>query len=277
MNPLVSIVVPSYNHGKFLEEALNSVLNQSYSRWECIIVNDGSTDHTETVAKLFINKDRRFKYLRKENEGLSSARNYGISMALGEFILPLDADDKISPAYVKKAVEAFQRDNSLKIVYCNAEKFGDENGPLELQSFSLSNLCKNNMIFCSALFRKKDWEKVGGYDENMIYGYEDWEFWISILKDGGQVKKLEDVGFYYRVKSRSMLKNMTSIEHHQMYRYISIKHVKFFVEQEGSFMEINRKLFDLKEEFNHKKKSEKFVIDLFLQTFFGFYIFENRL
>ena len=93
MNVLVSIIVPCYNQAHFLNESLDSVINQSYPNWECIIVNDGSPDNTEEIAKKWCKNDKRFQYLEKENGGLSSARNAGIKISKGEFILPLDADD----------------------------------------------------------------------------------------------------------------------------------------------------------------------------------------
>ena len=92
----VSVIVPCYNQAQFLDEALMSVLNQSYANWECLIINDGSPDNTEDVALRWCNKDERFVYLKKENGGLCAARNMGIEKATGEFILPLDADDKIA-------------------------------------------------------------------------------------------------------------------------------------------------------------------------------------
>ena len=91
-------------------------------------------------------------------------------------------------------------------MYCKAEKFGIEIGLLNLKLFSLENLAINNMIFCSDIYRKIHWSKLGGYDEEMRYGLEDWDFWISLLKDGGKVICLDYLGFYYRTKSDSMLK-----------------------------------------------------------------------
>lgn len=93
--PMFSVIIPCYNQAVFLSDALESVLGQSYRNWEAIVVNDGSPDDTETIARGYMRKDTRIKYVYKENGGLSSARNKGIAMALGEFILPLDADDVI--------------------------------------------------------------------------------------------------------------------------------------------------------------------------------------
>jgi len=270
---LVSIIVPCYNQAEYLPEALQSVIEQSFSNWECIIVNDGSSDNTEEVAKKFIKRDGRFKYILKENGGLSSARNMGISGAIGSFILPLDADDKIAADYSELALAKFKKDPELKVVYCKAEKFGNELGAWELPDFSLHKLSRQNMIFCSAIFKKDDWKRVGGYDEKIIFGWEDWDFWISILKNGGKVCRLDRVGFYYRKKPTSMLKEISPNRRAEIFKYLNIKHADFFVEYYGSFSSMNIEMHRFKREFNHKLKSEKFVIDLFCKKFFGFSVF----
>ena len=273
MNTLVSLIIPCYNQSKFLDECLQSVLDQTFQDWECIIVNDGSNDDTESISKKWVDKDERFLYIYQDNGGLSRARNKGISRAKGEFILPLDADDKIANRYVELAVAQFQSDTSLKVVYCKAEKFGSVTGIWNLPVFSLSNLSKDNMIFCSALFKKTDWAAVGGYDVNMIYGWEDWEFWIAILKNGGNVKQLDYIGFYYRVKDISMLRELDSQKREFLLQYMSLKHTQFYINQLGSFKKLDDQIIQTKEEFQKNSKSEKFVIDLFCKTFFGFSIF----
>jgi glycosyltransferase involved in cell wall biosynthesis len=220
-----------------------------------------------------VEKDSRFIYLKKENGGLSSARNAGISIAQGTFILPLDADDKLNTIYVDRAVQEFEIDASLKVVYCKAEMFGEKKGLLRLPQFSLNDLALKNLIFCSAMFKKVDWETVGGYDVNMIYGLEDWEFWIAILKNGGNVKCLDIIGFYYRIKHASMLKQLDKNKKKQLIDYISNKHADFYITQLGSFVELKETIVNSKKEFEDKLKSEKFVVDLFCSTFFKFSIF----
>lgn len=272
MNAIVSIIVPCYNQAQYLDEALQSVSDQTYQNWECIIVNDGSSDNTEEVAQKWKEKDVRFQYFFKENEGVSSARNYAISHAIGEFVLPLDADDRIGGNYINLAIKVFKGDSALKLVYCKAEYFGDKIGPWNLQPFSISDLARLNMIFCSAIYRKKDWELAGGYDVNMIYGIEDWEFWIAILKDGGKVFCLETVEFYYRIKEVSRQKRLDSEKIKIMNEYMSVKHVDFFIKQLGSFLELNE-VIDFNKKCSENLKSEKFVIDAFCVTFFGFSVF----
>lgn len=274
-NHLISIIVPCYNQADYLDESLQSVLNQSFVDWECIIVNDGSTDLTEVISNEWGKKDSRFKYILQANGGLSSARNLGIKKAESEFILPLDADDKIGENYLELAYQAFQENKDLKVVYCEAKKFGDVNKLLQLPEFSLYNLSKKNMIFCSALFRKKDWESIGGFDVNMIHGWEDWEFWISMLKNGGLVKKIESVQFYYRVKDVSMLKAMDAQKTRETEEYLSVKHSDFFVEQLGSFSSLLRETERVKKSYEEKLKSKKFVINAFIKKFLGFTIFKE--
>ena len=120
LNPLISVIVPCYNHGQFLAEALNSVLQQTYNTWECIVIDNGSTDVTKGVADEFISRDERFKYIYQENKGVSAARNRAIAQSSGKYILPLDADDKIGLTYLEKIVKVLEEDTEVKIVYCDA-------------------------------------------------------------------------------------------------------------------------------------------------------------
>ena len=266
-NPKVSIIVPCYNQAQYLSEALQSVLDQTYENWECIIVNDGSPDNTIEVAQEWVKKDSRFIYLYKENGGLSSARNAGIAIAEGEFILPLDADDRIGKDYTLLAMKTFQEDSDLKLVYCKAEKFGEESGSWNLPVFSLFELARQNMIFCSALYRKEDWSRVDGYDENMIFGLEDWEFWIAILKNGGEVKCLDEVEFYYRISENSMARTV-NIKHKEFSeKYVSKKHLDFLISNYDNLNK-NRKMMKA------SLKSEKFVVNLFTNMFFGVKFFK---
>ncbi len=212
MKPKVSVVIPCYNQAEFLVEAVESVISQTYKNWECIIVNDGSLDETDEIAKKLESKDLRIRYLKKENGGLSDARNAGIALAIGDYILPLDADDKIGSEYLEEAVHVLETNNNVKIVYCYAEFFGEKSGTWNLPEFSIEKMLLYNLIFCTALFRKEDYERTSGYDIGMKYGWEDWDFWLSILENGGEVYKLNDTYFFYRVKESSMILSMTPEE-----------------------------------------------------------------
>lgn len=199
----ISIIVPCYNQSQYLAETLDSVLAQSYTDWECIVINDGSTDETEAVAMRYAQKDNRFKYTYQDNQGVSVARNNAIGQSVGEFILPLDGDDKIGPTYIEKALGIFEENPITKLVYCNAELFGAETGKWELPDYAYEDLIWSNSIFCSAVFRRTDFDKCGGFNPNMKEGYEDWDFWISFLNKEDVVHRLDETLFFYRIRSAS--------------------------------------------------------------------------
>ena len=275
-NPLVSIVVPCYNQAQYLDETLQSVLDQTYANWECIIVNDGSPDNTEEKARVWTAKDSRFIYIYQENSGLCSARNKGIEIAKGEFILPLDADDKIAPDYVSLAVMSFQENDFLKIVYCKVEKFGEEQGAWLLPNFSHTVLVQGNLINCCAMYKKADWIKVGGYDVNLIYGLEDWEFWIAILKTGGEVKCLNYVGFYYRIKKESMIKSLNLDKRKFSEDYVHTKHLDFVLANYDAIVKSNQNLIKKINKLEFDFKSEKILLNALFYKVFKIKIFNIK-
>ena len=203
IQPLVSVIVPCYKQAEFLPEALSCVLAQTCPDWECIIINDGSPDNTEAVAQSWLAKDARFKYLQQENQGPSAARNNAIRHSSGKYILPLDADDRVGAGYLSDAVAALEQDAELTLVYSRVSFCGEKHGEWELPDYSPSELLVRNMIFNSAIFRRADFDRVGGYDESFREGHEDWEFWISLLCPDGKVLKLPEIYYFYRVRDCS--------------------------------------------------------------------------
>ncbi len=226
----VSVIIPCYNQAQYLPDAVNSVIVQTYCDWECIIVNDESPDNTEEVYNKLWSDNPKIKYLRKINGGLSEARNYGIHNSLGKYILPLDADDKIGPNYLFEAIAVLDQNSPIKIVYCNAEYFGNMDGNWALPEFKLENMLLFNHIFCTAMYRKSDFLVTQGYDTSLKKGWEDWEFWLSLLENGGEVFKLQAVHFYYRVKVSSMVLNMTEEDRLSIRRTIYLNHFKLYSE-----------------------------------------------
>lgn len=196
-NALVSIIVPCYNYAQFLPETLNSVLEQEYTNWECIIVDDGSTDHTASVVALYEKQDRRFRYIHQVNAGLSSARNTGILSSKGIYLQFLDSDDKIDHSKIKVQVELLNGHDGVDIVYGNSLFFFSESPSLFFHcrnnkgnnrkqklkrqcggKEALPQLLINNIMEVScALIKKTVVEKIGVFNET-LRSYEDWEFWI---------------------------------------------------------------------------------------------------
>ena len=257
---LISIIVPCYNQAQYLDECLQSVLDQTYKNWECIIVNDGSPDHTEEVAMKWVEKDSRFHYFKKENGGVASARNFGIEKALGEWILPLDADDKIGSEYLQKAANYFNK--GFRIIYCKAKFFGTFDGMFELKPFAKKDLLRENIIFVSGLYLKTDWKKTTGYNENFVHGFEDWEFWIQMIKeiDESEVIQIDYTGFYYRRKgvSRDTAINKNEAEKKIISSMIYLKHVDTYHHEFGSYHDlllVNKKLRTEKENYAAKSTS----------------------
>ncbi|EON77050.1 glycosyltransferase [Lunatimonas lonarensis] len=225
--PLVSIITPVYNQELFLPETVQSVLAVRYPNLEWIMVDDGSVDQSPQIAQQLAESYPWVRFFRQPNAGPAAARNMAIRQASGTYILPLDADDLISPDYISKAVGILEQRSDVKVVYCEAEKFGAKSGLWKLKPFSRKELAKGNMIFVSAMYRRKDWELTGGYAEEMTWGFEDWEFWISMLKNEGEVVKLPIKGFFYRIRPGSRRKSVDQGGRQLTYQFINRKHADF--------------------------------------------------
>ncbi len=199
-NPKVSIIIPVYNAEKYIKDALDSALSQTYKNTEIICVNDCSTDDTGKIIKSYIKKNPKISYVKmKKNTGNPIVpRNTGIEKATGEYILPLDADDKIAPSYIAKAVNEMQK-SSADVVYCKANLFGEKKGRWKLKPYSSKKILFGNMVFISALFRRSDWIKYGGYSKSMTNGLEDWDFWLHFVRDKKKFVRLNEILFFYRV------------------------------------------------------------------------------
>lgn len=159
--PIVSVIVPCYNQGCYLQECLESIFSNDYPNFEVVIVDDGSTDH-ESLKALDAISDPRVMIIRKKNEGVAIARNTAIAAARGKYILPLDADDKIGPGFIAKAVAILEKDAKVGVVSCEVARFGAETGPIKLPKFSPKLMLMANVVVCTAVFRRADWERFGG-------------------------------------------------------------------------------------------------------------------
>ena len=224
---MVSIIIPAYNDGEYLAETLDSVFAQTLQDWECIIVDDGSTDNTSAIAKEYCKKDSRYKYIPQENQGPSIARNNAIINSIGEYILPLDADDIIGSEYLQLASSYLSNHPEVKLVYCKACKIGLENGEWILPKYDYNSLLWENSIFCSALYRRKDYDKTKGYNPNMTYGLEDWDFWLTFLHSDDIVFQIDKVLFQYRIKNNS--RNITHPDRtKEMFQQILLNHLDIY-------------------------------------------------
>ncbi len=220
----VSIIIPCFNHGIYLNDALQN-LNPINELYEVIIVNDGSNEELTINALEDIEK-KEYRVLHTANAGLSSARNAGIEIAQGKYILLLDADNKINPEFIKEAYNLFEERKEIDVIYSDAEYFGDKKGLWKVGEFNLQRLMIHNYIDACAFVRKSVFAKVGGYDMQMKGGLEDWEMWLRIAFENGNFFYWEHVGFYYRVLNTSMSK-VLSKSYERRNALISYVHKKY--------------------------------------------------
>lgn len=175
---------------------LESVLSQTFQDFEIIIVNDGSTDNTAEILQKI--RHEKVRIIHTENRGLSEARNTAIKEARALIIMNLDADDKIAPELLEKAYKLFYGRPNVGIVYCDVECFGAKSGKFKIGEYSLKTMLYDNRIISNSFFRKEDWNSVGGYSNELIYGLEDWDFWLMIIELGREVVKVPEKLVYYR-------------------------------------------------------------------------------
>lgn len=237
----VSVIMPCYNDGQYIEEAIESVLNQSYKDIELIIIDDGSDDEYTIKVINKISHDK-IKVLHTDHLRPAGARNYGISLSTGKYILPVDSDDKIEPTYIEQAVNILEGNPEIGIVYCQADLFGEQSGRWDLPNYSFETMLLDNIVFVTALFYKEDWEKAGGFNTTMDSGMEDYDFWLSILGLGKQIYQIPEILFHYRIKkvSRTTQFMDNSIQVKEIYRRMYDNHEEFYRKNAKAYATILR-------------------------------------
>jgi glycosyltransferase involved in cell wall biosynthesis len=229
---MLSVIMPCFNHGIYLQEALDSIRKDEINcTFEIIVVDDGSTDDY-TLLKLEELKAEGITVIHQKNSGPAAARNTAVENAKGKYILPLDADNKLTPEYINTGINILEK-GEYQIVYCTPEFFGDVgSGSRYFKSipFDIYELLAANYIDNCALFLKEVWIKNKGYDTQIPYwGHEDWEFWINAYANGFKFYFIKEKLFYYRVVNNSVadqFKEIKKVEENQL--YIVKKHAGMF-------------------------------------------------
>lgn len=220
--PLVSVILPCYNAHRFLGQALESVRMQTFRNYETIVIDDGSTDPETRRFLELLPADVRV--VLQENRGLSGARNTGFREARGRYVLPLDCDDWIEPGFLEKLLAALPADDSdSTFAFSHIALEGDKSGILKKQFNLFEQLCANQLPYCLLLSRSL-WLRVGGYDEDMRQGAEDWEFNIRLALSGANAVIVPEALFHYRVSSGGMLLSISRQRHHHLWNTIQRKH-----------------------------------------------------
>ena len=206
---LVSIITPCYNGERFIAETIDSVLNQTYSKWEMIIINDGSTDGSAELVKKYVEKDSRILLIEQENAGSAVARNHGIRICNGQYIALLDSDDLWDAEFLEKQIRYMQEKNAV-CVSCSYRRI-DENSkeilyPLTVKPvITYKDMTSMNRIGClSGLYDSSKYGKIY-LREELKSIRDDYAYWLDIVKLEGMAVGNKEVLASYRV-----LKNSTT-------------------------------------------------------------------
>jgi glycosyltransferase involved in cell wall biosynthesis len=264
--PRISIIIPCYNQGQYIDEAIKNVEESDSGICEIIIINDGSTDEF-TNKRLNELRTNGYHVIFQENQGLCKSRNNGIKLSKGEYILPLDADNIITSDLITLSIEVLDTNNEISIVYSDRQNFGESNDLIQVGEFDLPRILRGNYIDACAVYRKTIWEEIGGYDERMpAQGLEDWEFWISAAERNFKFHYIPKALFYYRFLGNSMARTMDkNPKFNSLLEYIYKKHSLIMTEK------FINEIFELKEEVNQlqlelikSRKSKPYRLGKFL-------------
>lgn len=232
---LVSIIIPCYKQGKYLPECIESIKSQTYKNWEIIIIDDGSPDETEIIFHKISSEIKNIRYIKKNNGGLSSARNAGLLICKGEYIQFLDADDLLEPNKIEFQINFLSNNIGTDIVYGNAKYFDDAESTkiyrsnlsidapnidwidrLALSSGSTLNKIINGNLFpvCAAILRKKVFYRVGLFNE-ALSSHEDWEIWVRMALQNAifNYKRRENTDALIRVHPNSLSQNKKNMQY----------------------------------------------------------------
>lgn len=261
----ITVIIPCYNDGQYIMEALQSIYNQTLLPEKIIIVDDGSDASTKKILTAI--NHPLVQIIFQENKGVSAARNRAIAMAQTDYIVNLDADDYYEPTFFEKAVTVLHKDQQVVAVssfHCifKQTKTIEIIKPLggKLKDFIVINNCSANTFF-----RKSYWQKVGGFDEKMQKGYEDWEFWIAILKLGGTIHVIKEVLSHYRIKKVSRDQNALKKHDFELRNYIFLKHKEVYHEHLDFYIgELLRQNSLLRNSVHKAKNSVDYTIGKFI-------------
>ncbi|GHA50428.1 glycosyl transferase [Salinimicrobium marinum] len=257
--PLLSIIIPCYNDGRYIEQSVDSALNQTYPKIEVIVIDDGSNEETKAVLEKI--KPYLTALITQDNRGQSSARNKGVKAARGDYILTLDSDDFFEPSFCEKAVKLIQGKEEVKIVTCYAKRLRNSGYDIFKPGGGyLKDFLNYNCALGTSLFRRREALAIGGYDESMRKGFEDWEFFIRLLKDGGKAVVIPEPLYNYR-KRINTTTTVANKNKYALLRYLYSKHENLYKEHFQNFVDhlLNRIEREEKEKIKHTSRLE-FII-----------------
>ncbi len=213
VSPVFSIIIPCFNQSVYLDDCFQSLFKQKFKSWEAILVNDGSTDQTEAFGGNLVNRDPRIRYIEQENQGLSAARNAGMKIAKGEFLLFLDADDWLESNCLESYARVIQSYSGVSIFCCGYAYWDKPSGRRFHRHLPSNNgkiypgVLTHNIGPCHSILIRRSFAKtLGGFDTS-LKSCEDWDFWIRAGKMGAEIVSISEVLVAYRYVPKSMSRN----------------------------------------------------------------------
>lgn len=278
---MISVIIPTYNSVQYLPSTIVSLQNQSYTNWEAIIVDDGSTDDTQAVCNKLIKNDTRIKYVKIENTGVSSARNIGIIQSRGEYIQLLDADDLLEENKFLWSIDCFSKNPSLDVIVSNALYFinddinqtkyniFDDNPWMETlwndKKSVLEKLFSQNITpICCPIIKRHLFDNTGGFDLS-FKTVEDWDFWLKISLAGANFffESIQSTFALIRIRQNSLSQNRMNMYNGQL--QLALKYLKQELSNERKENLLNLAISSLNEREKEYSRSLINIIDHKLQ------------
>ena len=200
---LISIILSTHNQEKYISEAIESVLSQTFDLCQLIIINDGSTDNTQKIIDNYLHKGNSISVYKTNDIGLSRTRNYGATKALGNYLVFMDGDDKIHPEFLMNVWAEVAKGEDYGFYYTDTQHFDGANTYWEQPEYNFHNMLEQNFVCSCSLIRRQAFNDVGGFDEKNFGYWEDWEFWIALGAKGWYGKHIPKKLFYYRIHEKS--------------------------------------------------------------------------
>ena len=265
---LVSIIMPAYNAEKFISDSINSVLKQTYTNWELLIINDGSIDSTIQITENYKATDARIKVFNQENKKQAGARNTGIKQSTGYWIAFLDADDIWDERMLEKQIETSKKYPLVDVIYTDGWIFNNNDFQnlfpyltitgkiIEYKEMYNLEYLYNHIPVLSVIVRKSLIDKIGLQDEERVFcGCEDWDYWLRMAKAGSIFYGIPEKLFFYRRHGNNMSDNYTKMLLAQVAVFIKNYQPNLFYKKKPIVL-LEKQVFSLLKILIRKKKFE---------------------
>jgi len=201
----VSVIMPCHNQTEFIDDAIESVINQTHQDFELIIINDGSTDNSKNKIIEWTLKQNRITFVQTNDIGASKSRNLGVEMSQGKYFVPLDADDKIFPEFLEETIDVLENNPNHGFCYTDSI-FSTKDGDRRMvqPEYNFHDLLLGNYICYCSLINRDIFDEIGGYDKNNFNYFEDYMLWIALGQKGYYGKHLAEPLFWHRVHDKGM-------------------------------------------------------------------------